>query len=104
MTELDLTCFDNYHGSGAAERQKIKNSVHYTDELADAQAAQYAMIFDVLHQNRDKISSVTFWCLTDRTSWLNNFPIRGRLDYPLLFDSQHQPKKAFFAVKDVFTK
>lgn len=104
ITELDLTCFDNYHGNGAAERQKIRNSIHYTDELADAQAQQYAMIFDVLHQNHDKISSVTFWCLTDRTSWLNNFPIRGRLDYPLLFDSQHQPKKAFFAVKDVFTR
>lgn len=104
ITELDLTCFDNYHGPGAAERQKIRQSVQYTTELADAQAEQYAKIFTTLHKNADKISSVTFWCLTDRNSWLNNFTIRGRLDYPLLFDAQNRPKKAFFAVKDVYTK
>ena len=104
ITELDLTCFNNYHGPGAAERQQVRQAVHYTKEMADAQADEYAMIFRTLHKNADKISSVTFWCLTDRTSWLNNFTIRGRLDYPLLFDAQDQPKKAFFAVKDVFTK
>ena len=104
FTELDLTCFNNYHGPGAAERQQVRQAVHYTSEMADAQAKEYEMIFRTFHRNADKISSVTFWCLTDRTSWLNNFTIRGRLDYPLLFDAQNQPKKAFFAVKDVFTK
>ena len=103
ITELDLTCFDNYHGPGAQERQKIKQSVQYTSEMADAQAEEYAMIFRTLHKNRDKISAVTFWCLSDRSSWLNNF-VRGRLDYPLLFDAQYQPKKCYYAVKDVYTK
>jgi len=26
------------------------------------------------------------------SSWLNNFPIRGRKDYPVLFDRNNQPK------------
>ncbi|HBG57656.1 MAG TPA: 1,4-beta-xylanase, partial [Porphyromonadaceae bacterium] len=28
----------------------------------------------------------------DGDSWKNNFPARGRTDYPLLFDRDHQPK------------
>ncbi|MBC9909694.1 endo-1,4-beta-xylanase [Chitinophaga varians] len=35
---------------------------------------------------------------TDRYSWLDNFPVRGRKDYPLLFDKALQPRKAFWAV------
>lgn len=102
ITELDLTIFDNYHGSGAAERQKIKTSIHYTEEIAQKQADQYKAIFETLHKNADKISSVTFWCTSDRSSWLNNFPIRGRLDYPLLFDARFEPKPAFYSVKSVY--
>ena len=104
ITELDLTCFDNFHGPGAADRQKIKQSVHFSQEMEDAQAEEYARLFDVLHKNHDKISSVTFWGLSDASSWLNGFPIRGRIDYPLLFDAQRQPKEAFFAIKNVYTE
>jgi endo-1,4-beta-xylanase len=39
--------------------------------------------------------------VTDGASWLNNFPIRGRVNYPLLFDRQGQPKPAFQAVVGV---
>jgi endo-1,4-beta-xylanase len=41
---------------------------------------------------------VTFWNLSDKSTWLDNFPVRGRKDFPLLFDEKYQPKKAFFAV------
>jgi len=34
----------------------------------------------------------------DGGSWLNDFPIRGRTEYPLLFDREGMPKPAFFAV------
>jgi len=30
--------------------------------------------------------------------WLDNFPVRGRKDYPLLFDAQLKPKKAYWEV------
>jgi endo-1,4-beta-xylanase len=35
---------------------------------------------------------VTMWGVSDGDSWKNNFPARGRTDYPLLFDRDHQPK------------
>ena len=44
------------------------------------------------------LERVTFWGVTDRTSWLNNWPIRGRRSYPLLFDRTGQPRPAFAAV------
>jgi endo-1,4-beta-xylanase len=41
---------------------------------------------------------VTFWGVTDGDSWLNNWPVKGRTNYPLLFDRAAQPKPAFDAV------
>jgi len=38
--------------------------------------------------------------VADGDSWLNNWPVRGRTSYPLLFDRQHRPKPAFEAVMD----
>lgn len=102
ITELDLTIYDNYHGTGAAERQKAKTTLPYSPEISKAQADEYETIFSVLHKNHKKISSVTFWCLSDRTSWLNSFPIRGRKDYPLLFDDNMQPKEAFMRLIKIY--
>jgi endo-1,4-beta-xylanase len=44
---------------------------------------------------------VTIWGICDNTSWLNNWPIRGRTEYPLLFDRAGQPKPACKAVIEV---
>lgn len=42
------------------------------------------------------VSGVTFWGLQDDMSWLTGF--RGARSYPLLFDGQLKPKKAYDAV------
>jgi len=47
---------------------------------------------------KGKVSRITFWGLDDGMSWLNDWPIRGRTNYPLLFDRNYQPKKAYFTV------
>jgi len=74
----------------------------YMDGLPDAMqkelARRYAELFGVFVKHRAAVSRVTFWGVTDATSWLNNFPIRGRTNYPLLFDREGKPKAAFFAV------
>jgi endo-1,4-beta-xylanase len=44
------------------------------------------------------IDRVTFWGVDDGDSWLNNWPVRGRSNYPLLFDRNGAPKPAFDAV------
>jgi endo-1,4-beta-xylanase len=41
---------------------------------------------------------VTFWGVTDKDSWLNDWPVKGRTSYSLLFDRNDQPKPAFQAV------
>ncbi len=67
------------------------------DEKQQQLAKRYADIFGVIVKHRDSVSRVTFWGLSDADSWLN----RGRMNYPLLWDRQRQPKPAFQAVVDV---
>jgi endo-1,4-beta-xylanase len=61
-------------------------------------AERYAALFGVYLKHRDVITRVTFWCVTDGDSWLNDWPVKGRTNYPLLFDRNGQPKPAFQAV------
>ncbi|HAS57056.1 MAG TPA: 1,4-beta-xylanase, partial [Algoriphagus sp.] len=37
----------------------------------------------------------TFWGLQDGSSWLNNWPVRGRTNFPLLFDRNKRLKPGF---------
>ena len=68
------------------------------DDMQQALARRYAELFGIFVKYRASISRVTFWGVTDGGSWLNNFPVRGRTNYPLLFDREGKPKPAFFAV------
>ena len=68
------------------------------EEMQQKLAARYADLFKVFVMYRGTITRVTFWGVTDADSWLNNFPTRGRTNYPLLFDRQGHPKPAFDAV------
>lgn len=81
----------------------------YTAELEALQIAQYKRMFDVMKQYKKHISSVTFWNVTDRGSWLDGRAQGGaaasstagripRKAYPLLFDVTGQRKKAYWAV------
>jgi len=67
-------------------------------------AARYAGLFRIYLRHRDFVSRVTFWGVTDADSWLNNWPVRGRTSYPLLFDRDGRPKAAFSAVLAVADK
>jgi endo-1,4-beta-xylanase len=64
------------------------------DDVQQALARRYAELFDVFVKYRASVSRVTFW----GGSWLNNYPMRGRTNYPLLFDREGKPKPAFFSV------
>jgi endo-1,4-beta-xylanase len=68
------------------------------DPIQKALAERYSELFKVFLDNRKFIDRVTFWGVTDGDSWLNGFPIRGRTNYPLLFDREGKPKPAFDAV------
>ena len=68
------------------------------DAVQQALAKRYADLFGVFLKHRGTVSRITFWGVTDGDSWLNNWPVRGRTSYPLLFDRKGQPKPAFNAV------
>jgi endo-1,4-beta-xylanase len=65
------------------------------DSLQQALAKRYEDVFRVYVQHRDVIDRITFWGVADHDSWLNGWPVRGRTNYPLLFDRQNKPKPAY---------
>lgn len=52
----------------------------------------YERLFAIYRKHSDVITRVTFWGVHDGGSWLNGFPIKGRTNYPLLFDRQLRRK------------
>ena len=68
------------------------------DSVQQALAQRYADLFGVFYRHRGEIARVTFWGVTDRDSWKNNWPVPGRTNYPLLFGRDGRPKPAFDAV------
>ncbi|MCU0392311.1 MAG: endo-1,4-beta-xylanase [Thermoflexibacter sp.] len=95
ITELDVSVYSKEHES---RERKGNDKAEFTPAMNDKQAAHYKMLFEIFRKHKDKISGVTFWNLSDKSSWLDNFPVRGRKDFPLLFDQNYQPKKAFWEV------
>ncbi|GGA82952.1 beta-xylanase [Flavobacterium palustre] len=77
----------------------------YQKELPEAQqkalADRYAELFEIFYKKRDKIDRVTVWGLHDGMSWKNDYPIDKRTNYPLLYDRNKKPKRAFEAVVNV---
>lgn len=100
ITELDITTYTSFHGEGA--KNQVQETQQYTADVEKVHVETYRNLFEVLVENSDKIQSVTFWGLNDNRTWLNNFPVRGRRDYPMLLDGDMKPKKAYYEVKSLF--
>lgn len=49
-------------------------------------------IFRLILKNREHFKRVTFWGISDKYSWKNDYPVPGRTDYPLLFDRNFERK------------
>jgi endo-1,4-beta-xylanase len=112
FTELDITVLPSpWELVGAEISQNFdeyigdKKMNPYPTELPDSVQIQlskrYKDIFKLFLKHEDKISRVTFWGISDKNSWLNNFPIKKRTNHPLLFDRNYQPKEAYKSVLDL---
>jgi len=109
LTELDVDVLPrdpDMWGADLSKKATIRATTNiYPNGLPDAQqeelARRYADIFSLVLKHRAAVSRVTFWGVTDAQSWLHDFPIPGRVNYPLLWDRQGQPKRAFDAVVEV---
>ncbi|HTQ27023.1 MAG TPA: endo-1,4-beta-xylanase [Puia sp.] len=95
ITELDVSVYKWEKNSRA---RMPGEQDQFTPELERAQAEKYKMIFDVFRKYRHNITGVTFWNISDRHTWLDHYPVSGRKNYPLLFDTHLQPKKAYWEV------
>lgn len=106
ITELDITVLPNpWDLEGAEISQNFEGSAFmnpYPDQLPDSVQVQlarrYKEIFQLFLKHRDKIKRVTFWGVHDGGSWLNGWPIKGRSNYPLLFDRDYLPKQAYDSI------
>jgi endo-1,4-beta-xylanase len=103
FTEVDITVLPNpWDLQGADVNQNFEGSPMmnpYPETLPDsvqvALADEYGKLFNLFLKHKDKISRVTFWGISDANSWLNGWPIKGRTNYPLLFDRNYLPKPAY---------
>ncbi|MCG2614298.1 endo-1,4-beta-xylanase [Terrimonas sp. NA20] len=104
ITELDVEILPrNFQGADVSSRMANTPGMNpYPNGLPDSiqqqLAKDYEALFNLFLKHKDKISRVTFWGVDDGQSWLNDWPVRGRTNYPLLFDRKFQPKPAFFKV------
>ena len=112
ITELDMDVLPDptgHQGADLSVRAERREELDpYTGELPDsvqfALAERYAELFRVFVGQSDKLSRVTFWGVYDKMSWLNDWPVRGRTNHPLLFDRNYRPKPAFLAVVKTATR
>jgi len=95
FTELDISI---YPWEKNRRMKRPDESDQFTADLETRQMAKYSMVFNVFRDYKDVITNVTFWNVSDRHSWLDQYPVMGRKNYPLLFDANLQPKKAYWEV------
>lgn len=109
ITELDVDVLPSRNdNTGSAEITKNESadsvlnpySKGLPDEMQQKLAHRYAKLFGVYLKHHGIVTRVTFWGVSDDNSWLNDWPIKGRTSYPLLFDRAGKPKPAFYAVME----
>ncbi len=98
ISELDISIYNHYTEDCTAP---------LTAACEQEQAYRYQELFDLFREYKDHIHSVTVWGLTDGPgSWLSydqetwELLPENQWDYPLLFDQNLNPKKAFYAIMD----
>jgi len=89
ITELDVSIYTS----------KVDTlNLGFTPEREQKQIDFYKKAFEVFREKKDVVTGVTFWNLSDRGSWLDNRTPRRGKHYPLLFDENMKPKKAYWGV------
>jgi endo-1,4-beta-xylanase len=112
FTELDISVLPSpWDQNGAEVSQNFKNfegdkkmnpfPKNLPNSMKTKLAERYENIFKLFLKHKEKISRVTFWGVTDKFSWLNDWPIKGRTNYPLLFDRDYKEKKAYHRIMNL---
>ncbi len=89
ISELDI-CLNQVFDNGLGDNS---SGVTLTPALETRQAAKYAELMSIYKANADIIDRVTFWGYNDGASWRS-------AQYPLMFNSDLSPKKAYYAIME----
>ena len=100
ISELDVNMLPNPDSfSGADINQKYAGNPKMNPYVKGLpkQAEQlfndrYMSFFKLYYKYKEHIDRVCTWGITDNGSWLNDWPIKGRTNYPLLFDRKYKAK------------
>lgn len=100
VTELDLSALPSPRrntGANISDIEAYNQKMNpYTTGLPDSVSVAWTermgSFFKLFIDNKEKITRVTLWGVSDVDSWKNDFPMKGRTDYPLLFDRQYKAK------------
>lgn len=90
LTELDVSAFKF--------EDRRTDLLNPTVKILEQQAERYERLFQLLREYKDVITAVTFWGAADDYTWLSDFPVVGRKNWPFLFDENHKPKDSFWKV------
>lgn len=108
ITELEISALPSPWGTSANVADKIEYDAKmnpYTKGLPEKVTAEwekrYLDFFGLFLKHQDKIRRVTFWGVTDAQSWKNDFPVKGRTDYPLPFNRNHEAKPIVEKIKNL---
>ncbi|MDR0791876.1 MAG: endo-1,4-beta-xylanase [Chitinophagaceae bacterium] len=113
FTEVDISVTPNVFAKNTADvnataKDSSAKMNPYANGLPDSVQQRltndYVELFKILLRHKDAVSRITFWGLNDGQSWLNDWPIPGRTDYPLLFDRNFQPKDVYYKLIETATK
>jgi endo-1,4-beta-xylanase len=81
ITEVDISIYRNNDESEMSYYQREAEHI-----------AAYDRAFIKFRSLSDFITNVTFWGIADNHTWLDNFPVKDRKNYPFLFDENYEPK------------
>ena len=104
ITELDVDVLPRRgRGADVAARERGGADPYregLPPEVAEAQSRLYGRVVRVVLKHPGVVTRVTFWGPHDGASWLNFFPVAGRINHPLLWDRALKPKPSLGAVLD----
>ena len=106
ITELDLDVLPSpFQDPTADVSVKVASNPKYNpyanglpEPVQQQITNRWADLFRIYSSHCGVVTRVTLWGVSDKGSWKNDWPIRGRTNFPLLFDRNGEPKPALSAV------
>ena len=107
ITELDMDAIPTVSFGASVEDEAAYSAQMnpYPEALPDSVSKiwndRMTQVFRIYEKYQDHICRVTAWGVQDGDSWKNDWPMKGRTNYPLLFDRNYEMKPF---LKDIINK